>query len=256
MCRENSGWGDALISLKTTIHCAAVVLLAALAIPLDCHAFRYVKAGDRPASFDLSSLDGQRFSLAENLGPKATVLFFWAAWNPRSHEALVDYQRLFSEHAKDGLQVVGVNVEHEELSGSDRALIGDSVRRSNAAFPVLLDEGLHVFSEYGVSAVPSTVLLDSSGVAVEVLPGYAPHLRTEFRDRVLQALGIYVEPAEPVIQDEGYKPKGKAARYFMMAKLLLKKGMKTEGMNALRTALKEDPDYEEAEMLLRELERR
>lgn len=245
-----------MMNLRSFIPCVSGVLLIALAMPFDCPALRYINAGDKPASFDLPSLDGRRVSLAGNLGEKATILFFWAAWNPRSHAALADYQRLFSEHAKDGLQVIGVNVEHEDLTDSDRALIGDSVRNSNAAFLVLLDEGLHVFSEYGVSAVPSSILLDSSGVAVEVLPGYAPHLRAEFKDRVLQVLGLYVEPVATVIEDEGYKPKGKAARYFMMAKLMLKKGMKTKGVKALRRALEEDPNYEEAKAMLRELEQR
>lgn len=230
------------------------ILISVLIIfgaPKKCHAFRYVKINEKPRPFELTMLNGdERFLLYENLGDKATVLLFWATWNPRSHDALLDYQRLFSDHQKDGLQVIGVNVEHEELTDSDLKLIWSFVQKSSARFPILLDEGLHVFSEYGVSALPSTILLDSAGVAVELLPGYAPNLRDDFRERVLKSLGLYVEPVKIKVHEEGYRPKGKAARYFMMAKLLLRKGMKEKAVRALTKALEEDPGYYEAERLL------
>jgi peroxiredoxin len=132
--------------------------------------------------------------LSRALGEKATLVLFWAAWSPRSAEALEDYQELLDAHAPHGLQVVAVTVEHQEWDPSQARRIREMADDAGGTYPLALDKDLSVFATLGFTAVPSSILLDRAGAVAGVLEGYPAIQRHEFAAQVEQTLGITVHP--------------------------------------------------------------
>ncbi len=219
---------------------ALAVLLASGVVPAE--AFKRTEVGESLKDFTLEAVDGSRFHLDGGRGAGATVVVFWAAWSSRSADALSGFQQLYAEHRERGLQVVAVNVEHQESDPADRPRLEAFARDLGVSFPVVFDQGLAVFNEYGVIAVPSTVLADRQGKIVELLEGYAYTTRDEFRDRVLEVLGV-LAPKPQVAAPTGYVPKGKAARYVQMGEVLMQRGMPGRAEGVFRQAAAQDPDY-------------
>jgi thioredoxin-like negative regulator of GroEL len=206
--------------------------------------------------FTLPLLEGQPFTLRSSLGPKGTVITFWATWSPRSAEVLSDLQIFYKKHGKGDLQVVAVNVEHETWDPGDAERIRAYLAGEGVTFPVVVDKGLSVYESYGFTSVPSTVLADPSGTVIDVLPGYPELQRVEFLEHTLEVLGLARPPA-PVPQTAapapaGHTPNGKAAAALGTGKALLKKGRRVDAVATLRNAVREDPEYLEAYQALAE----
>jgi peroxiredoxin len=223
---------------------AVLVALVLLASP--AAAFKRTEVGQPLKDFRLQTLDGRTLVLSESLGAKATLVVFWAAWNPRSAEILSDVQKLVAEHGNEGLAVVAVNVEHQEApTAEEQAKIRQVAESLGLTYPVVLDRGLAVFGEYGVVAVPSTVRADGEGKIVELLEGYPTSARLELKERVLDALGVEREkPREAVATLP--PAQAKAYRYLQMGEMFLQRGMKERAAKAFRTAVAEDPGYVKA----------
>ncbi|MBE0617544.1 MAG: redoxin domain-containing protein, partial [Proteobacteria bacterium] len=227
---------------------AALALAATLLliVPTGAPAFKRTEVGQALKDFSLESAAGGSVRLSESLGAKATLLVFWATWSPRSAEALAEFQRLYEEHRGAGLQVVAVNVEHQTWDPADGDRLAEFVRTRGLAFPVLFDKDLTVFNDYGVIAVPSTVLAGPEGRILELLEGYANMTRDDFRERVLRVLGVLPPEPEERAGPTGYQPRGKAARYVQMGQILLQREMPSKAERAFRQALEEDPQWPEA----------
>lgn len=209
--------------------------------------------GERMPDFTLPGLDGPAVTLSRSLGAKATVVVFWASWSPRSAEVLSDMQIFFRKYGGGDLQVVAVNVEHEVWDPSDAARLRQYLNGEGVAYPVVVDADLSVFAGLGLNTVPSSALLDASGVILELLPSYPELQRVEFLERTLAALGRAAPeppPAAPVVAT--YGPKGKAATRLLTAKALLARGRRADALAALRAAIQEDPGYRDAYLALPE----
>jgi len=212
-------------------------------VPPSGQAFKRTDLGQPLKDFSLESAAGGTVRLAESLGSKATLLVFWATWSPRSAEALDGFQQLYAEHREAGLQVLAVNVEHQDWDPAEAAQLAEFARARGLTFPVLFDKDLGVFNDYGVIAVPSTALAGPDGVIVELLEGYANMTRHDFRERVLRLLGVLPPEPEAPAEPVGYQPKGKAVRYAQMGHVLLERGMPSKAERAFRQALEEDPQW-------------
>ena len=217
------------------------------------HGFKRTATGEPLKDFTLETGAGKDFRLSEHLGKKATLLVFWAQWSPRSAEALKDFQELYAAHGPEDLQVVAVNVEHQDWEAGQIEEVRAFVGERGLIFPVLFDRQLSVFDHYGVIAVPSSVLADDNGQIVEMLEGYANVTRQDFLDRILEKLGVLPKATEEAKEDGRYRPKGKAARHYQAGLLLREKGMGQRAMEAFRRALKEDPAYADAHKRLAEV---
>ncbi len=225
---------------------AACLLVLVLMAAGPAAAFKRTAVGEPVKDFTLERLDGKPLHLKENLGTRATLVVFWAIWSPRSAEALADFQELYEKYASRGLQVIGVNVEHQEWEPGAEGEIRAFLDALGIAFPVVVDRTLEVFNAYGVIAVPSTVLADGSGRIVALLEGYAYTTRFDFRDRVLELLGVVRPRVTEAKAKPTYRPRGKAERYARMGAILLEREMPQRAVPAFRRAIKEDPDYPEA----------
>lgn len=243
--------------MKTKISKVALVtvlftfLFLIFFVPANGQAFKRVKENDQLSNFKLKDMQGKEFSIDSYKGKSAVAILFWANPNLRSAKEMAYLQKMYDKyHSEKGLEVLSVysprgqdDIPESEL---DEALM--VTVDANVSYPVLLDKGLVLYDKLGVLTIPSLMIIDKEGIVSALVPGF-PSLSGEriVRRSIEAALGI-----EQVVKKvpEGYKPKGKANFYYNMAMQLYRKGMISQALPKLETALKEDPEYVEANILL------
>jgi peroxiredoxin len=119
---------------------------------------RTMLTGSRAANFALKTLEGEPVALDETRG-KVVVLDFWATWCPPCREELPSIEKLRQEFAGQ-VQFFGIN---DEESGT----VKDFLRKHTYEMPVLMDGKRQVHRQYGVSAIPTMLIIDRQGVIRE-----------------------------------------------------------------------------------------
>ena len=121
--------------------------------------------GAQAPAFSLTRLDGGgSVSLAQFRG-HPVVLNFWASWcNPCKAEAAV-LERDWLRYRSRG--VVFVGIDYHDLASDARTFVG----AHNLTFAMLEDGSGDVTGRYGISQVPETYVVDSSGKIVAHLAG-------------------------------------------------------------------------------------
>jgi thiol-disulfide isomerase/thioredoxin len=108
------------------------------------------------------TLDGQQVSLSEYRG-RPVVLVFMASWCGPCRAESPEIDRFYQEN-KDRAALLAVTVNDSEAD--IRAFISEN----GLTFPVMLD-GDSAANAYGVSAIPTTVIVDSEGRIAKKLIG-------------------------------------------------------------------------------------
>ena len=113
--------------------------------------------------FELSALDGQRFTEQYLLG-RPTLVVFWASWCPVCQVELPKLHALFEDAKDDGLRVLAIGFVDDEEN------IRNYVRTHTRSFdyPVLYDPGDRVAKRFGVLGTPTIYLINQRGEIVYV----------------------------------------------------------------------------------------
>lgn len=141
-------------------------------------------SADHPAGATTGILDDRRLTLGEpapdfalvsvraqnevirlsSFRGKAVVVNFYASWCGPCRRELPDFEILAREFA-DNVAFIAVNVQ-ESHSNALRIL-----DETGATFPAVLDSNGDVARRYGLRGLPSTYVLDASGVVRQLGPG-------------------------------------------------------------------------------------
>ncbi|MDA8087900.1 MAG: TlpA disulfide reductase family protein [Nitrospiraceae bacterium] len=122
--------------------------------------------------FVLKDMNGRTTKFAGIEGQKLTVLLFWSTWSAYSKQALEQMERFYSKYKSKGLSVVAIDVDAQEITGQTLSQIKSEIDGMKLDIPVSIDYGLVAFHDYGVIAVPSTVILDKNRVIKYELAGF------------------------------------------------------------------------------------
>jgi len=149
-----------------------IVLTAALACGLIAPyavAGDSLGAGDVAPDFTITTLDGETVSLSDYRG-KAVFLNFWASWCPPCQAEMPSIESLKNRMADCDFVILAVSVD---AGSQERATknVQTYIEKNGYTFEVLLDYEQRVAEHYGVVSVPTTFILDESGVIVEVSRG-------------------------------------------------------------------------------------
>lgn len=116
------------------------------------------------ANSGVSSGDGARFKL-EDVKGKPVLVDFWAYWCGPCKAVSPIVDRIAKKYEPRGLVTIGVSVDGDD----------DDARAASKAFgmtyPVLADDAHVVQQEYGVTKLPSLVLIDREGMIVGTTEG-------------------------------------------------------------------------------------
>jgi peroxiredoxin len=105
----------------------------------------------------LTDLQGTPVSLSDHLG-QVVLVNNWATWCPPCKEEMPELQAYYEAHRSQGFTVVAIE------AGQPVAEVADFVRRYGLTFPVWLDPRLMATAAFRNPGLPSSYLIDSSGV--------------------------------------------------------------------------------------------
>lgn len=112
----------------------------------------------------LNGGEGDRVQLA-NLEGQAVVLSFWASWCGPCRAEAPSVDRLARRLRDKGVTVLGVNTNDDPEAAVAFA------QRANLSFPVVSDENGEVGKAFGVSSLPTLVIVDAKGQVAAVRSG-------------------------------------------------------------------------------------
>lgn len=140
--------------------------------------------GDTAPTFSLPDLGGATVDLAQVVaGHDVTLVNFWATWCPPCRIEIHQFEELYAEHAGRGLQILAITAESGDIV---RAWIGEG---RTVSFPILLDAGRAVSEQYGIEALPTTVVLDRDGLVLDTQQGYDQTFDVRIERWLAQARG-------------------------------------------------------------------
>lgn len=126
--------------------------------------------------FALKDINGSTVRLRAYRG-KVVLINFWATWCPPCRAEMPDLVRLQREHAKQGLQIIGITYPPEKKSRVRRF-----ARSLKVNYPIIL--GTRQLRERFSSdeTLPLTVVIDRDGKVKEIISGIL--LRQEFDEKI------------------------------------------------------------------------
>jgi peroxiredoxin len=112
--------------------------------------------GQESPDFRLSLLDGETVSLASLRG-KITVINFWATWCPSCVEEMPDLQTVWETYREQGVIFLGIVYQDEAVA------VRSALAQYGTTYPVGLDAGDRISTQYGITGIPETFIVDVEG---------------------------------------------------------------------------------------------
>lgn len=102
----------------------------------------------------------EKIDLAQDLGTRSVVLFYWVAGHPRADALFGQLQTLVDELGADKLALYGVAMPQ---AGRDATAIAARLAELGIKVPVLDDEGFRIGQQLRVQSVPNVTVIDRGG---------------------------------------------------------------------------------------------
>ncbi len=114
--------------------------------------------------FTLTDQFGNVHTLSEYKG-KTVFLNFWATWCPPCRGEMPHIQEIYEEYGlnEEDVVILGVAAPNLGNEGSKEDIIS-FLEDNHYTFPVVMDESNEIFQQYGISAFPTTFMIDENGM--------------------------------------------------------------------------------------------
>jgi len=129
--------------------------------------------GKYAPAFDLTTTQGERFSLSDSVGKKVIVLNFFATWCGPCQGEMAEFERYFEEHKEGSFLLLAVDARESPQA------VGAFFQEHKLSFPVGVDDG-HIETLYGVTGYPTTVLIGVDGKVQFYEAGALPNANVAF----------------------------------------------------------------------------
>lgn len=139
--------------------------------------------GQPAPDFTLTTLTGRQISLSQFRGRKPVFVNFWTTWCTYCKREVPDLEALH-RHYGPRLEVLGVDLTAEEVHPG---AVATMAKKLGVTYPVLLDTTGQVADTYLVHGIPTSVVINRSGVVTSVIQGDAD--TQEMRSAIRGALG-------------------------------------------------------------------
>ena len=127
--------------------------------------------------FTLKTLDDQEITLSKLRG-KVVLLDFWATWCGPCKESTPHLVQIYKTYQQKGLEIIGMNVDRGDVSGVHRF-----IKSMDIPYPVIITPD-EVQRNYGVTGLPTTILLDKQGRVRDKILGFSIKIGQEIAAKV------------------------------------------------------------------------
>lgn len=129
------------------------------------------KSRIKSIDFVLKDQYGNEHTLSEYEG-KVVFLNFWATWCPPCRGEMPHIEELYNEYGKNNQDVIILGVASPNIGkeGSEEH-INKFLNENEYTFPVVFDIGGELVYKYGISAFPTTFIIDKEGYVTLYVPG-------------------------------------------------------------------------------------
>jgi peroxiredoxin len=124
-----------------------------------------LKIGDRYIDFEQETPEGKRIKLSDHLGPKYTLIEFWASWCGPCRRANPKVVEHYSKYKDKGFKIIGVSLDTNKESWV-KAIDQDQLPWINMSdLKGYQNEAALI---YDVSGLPNGILLNEEGVIIAI----------------------------------------------------------------------------------------
>ena len=123
--------------------------------------------------------------LSELVKDGPVLVDFWATWCSPCRMAMPEYVELYQRYKERGFRVLAVSQDMPQMIDK----VEDYREAQKLPFAVVLDKDKKVAQKYGVSSLPTAVLIDKRQHAVAVHLGYRPDTRELLAAQIEALLG-------------------------------------------------------------------
>ncbi len=219
-----------------------ILLIAVLFVPSATAAFKYLHEGMKlPTIESIDIRTGETVSSESVLKDNNMIIIvFWSTWSRRSLEELKALKEICLMYPNDRFKIIAVNVEGQKISPVTKDTILRLSEEMELPFPVIIDHNLEIFYQFGVIAVPSTAITDTTGVIRFGPAGFSLTTHDLIIDSIDVLLGKKELADTTMIMKKGYIPKIKASRYYNLALNLNNKRMYERALSNVAIAVEND----------------
>jgi peroxiredoxin len=124
------------------------------------------KVGEKAPDFSLTTLQGEQVQLS-GLRGDVVIVDFWATWCAPCRMAIPHLQDLQDEFGDRGLTIVGVAMDQQ-----GERVVRPFAEKNHLRFKVAMPNGRIAQDYCGISALPTTFIIDPDGVIQRKYIGY------------------------------------------------------------------------------------
>lgn len=150
----------------------------------------HIVPGNFAPNFSLKSLDGKEFSLSAALQKGRVLLAFFKIGCPVCQFTFPFLERLYQRYKSPSLTIVGISQNGPEKTAAFNKEYG-------VTFPVLLDlesKGYIVSNAYGLTMVPTLILVDTDGAVLVSSMGFVKADLESIANQVVERAKISKAP--------------------------------------------------------------
>lgn len=116
--------------------------------------------------WQLSDVDGKPVTLSDFKG-KVIILDFWATWCPPCRAEIPGFVAIQKKNADKGFTVIGVSLDEQGPS-----VVKPFMRQLGMNYPVVMGTPKVVVDYRGITAIPTTFVIDREGNIVTAYQGF------------------------------------------------------------------------------------
>lgn len=123
--------------------------------------------GDDAPSFRARTLNGSETISNTDLEGKVVFVDFWASWCPPCLKSLPEFETLQTSFSgRDDVVVLAINLDENPQDAKD------FINKIDVSYKILADKEGVIPESFGVNAMPTSYIIDKSGVIRYVHSGY------------------------------------------------------------------------------------